>query len=258
MSFGAIADEYNRLRPDPPDRAVDWLLHAGRDQVVDLAAGTGKLSRALAQRAGRVIAIEPDSRMSAVLRSRSPGIAVASGLGEAIPLRAESADGLFISSAWHWMNPEQAVPEIGRVLRNGGTFGLIWTGRDREVDWVRALDQMREGQSAGQPEQGRDADRRSAAAVVESYRRRNRDVPLPPQHPFTDIESTSFTYARTMPVEDVISQLGTYSRILVASPEDRATTMARLRGVLEQQFPGATEIDLPIRAMCWRATRIAR
>jgi SAM-dependent methyltransferase len=197
-----------------------------------------------------------------VLRSRSPGIAVASGLGEAIPLRAESADGLFISSAWHWMNPEQAVPEIGRVLADGGTFGLIWTGRDREVDWVRTLDQVREGQpagqAAGQPEQGRDAEGPSAAAVVESYRRRNRDVPLPPQHPFTDIESTSFAYTRTMPVEDVISQLGTYSRILVASPQDRATTMARLREVLEQQFPGAAEIDLPIRAMCWRATRIAR
>jgi len=237
---------------------VDWLLPARHDQVVDLAAGTGKLSRALARRAGRVIAIEPDSRMSAVLRSRSPGIGAAAGLGEAIPLRAESADGLFISSAWHWMNPEQAVPEIGRVLRDGGTFGLIWTGRDREVDWVRTLDRLREGQPAGQPAQGGDVDVGGAAAVVESYRRRNRDVALPPQHPFTDIESTSFTYTKTMSVDDVVSQLGTYSRLLVASQEERAATLGRLRAVLEQQFPGAAEIDLPIRSMCWRATRIGR
>ncbi len=120
MSFGAVADDYDRLRPDPASAAVDWLLPDRPDQVIDLAAGTGKLTRALARRAGRVVAVEPDERMRAVLRSQSPEVGVAGGLGEAIPLRTASADGLFISSAWHWLDPERAVPEIARVLRDGG------------------------------------------------------------------------------------------------------------------------------------------
>src|SRR5580658_8530344 len=118
MSFGTIADKYNRLRPEPADDAVDWLLSPGRDQVIDLAAGTGKLTRALALRVRRVVAVEPDTRMGEVLRAGSPDLEVIAGLGEAIPVRAESADGLFISSAWHWMDPPRAVPEISRVLRD--------------------------------------------------------------------------------------------------------------------------------------------
>src|ERR1700690_3472885 len=127
MSFGSIAVDYDRLRPGPPPDAVDWLLPAGSQTVVDLGAGTGLLSRALAGKAAHVIAVEPDARMRAVLEARSPGVRALAGKGEAIPLPDASADGVFVSSAWHWMDPDLAVPEIGRVLRDGGRFGLIWT-----------------------------------------------------------------------------------------------------------------------------------
>ena len=85
-----------------------------------MGAGTGLLTRLLASRAARVIAVEPDERMRAVLRARSPGVSVLEGTGEAIPLPDASADGVFVSSAWHWMDPEDALPEIARVLRHGG------------------------------------------------------------------------------------------------------------------------------------------
>jgi SAM-dependent methyltransferase len=244
MSFGAIADQYNRLRPGPPTEAVDWLLPARADVVLDLAAGTGLLSRALP--AGRVIAIEPDTRMGSVLRDNSPGVRVVAGVGEAIPLRSGSVDAVLISSAWHWMNPELAAGEIGRVLRDGGRFGLIWTSRDREVDWVREMNMLRE------PADGRPDPTRPRP------RFRNRDVALPEPHCFADIETASFTFTKTVPIDDFAPMLATYSRIIIASEQERAEILARIRAALDSRFPGATEIELPMRSLCWRATRLPR
>ena len=138
MSFGAIADDYDRLRPQPLAEAVDWLLPDDCRAAVDVGAGTGLLTRALANRVAQVTAVEPDPRMRAVLRTRSPGVRVLAGTGEAIPLPDASVDGVFVSSAWHWMDPDRAVPEIARVLRDGGRLGVIWTSRDRESGWPLA------------------------------------------------------------------------------------------------------------------------
>ena len=138
MSFGEIAEDYDRLRSGPATDAVDWLLPPGCQVAVDLGAGTGLLTRALARTVPRVVAVEPDERMAAVLRARSsPGIDVAQGRGEEIPLPDASADGVFVSSAWHWMDPERAPREIARVLRDGGRLGVIWTSGDRGKDWLR-------------------------------------------------------------------------------------------------------------------------
>ena len=138
MSFGAVAGDYDRVRPSAPPEAIDWLLPARRDVVVDLAAGTGLLTRALAGKVGHVIAVEPDDRMRSVLQARSRDVEVLAGRGEAIPLPDASVDAVFVSSAWHWMDPEVAVPEIARVLRDGGRFGIIWTGRQPGIEWIHA------------------------------------------------------------------------------------------------------------------------
>jgi SAM-dependent methyltransferase len=129
-SFGEVAEDYDRLRPSPPDAAVDWLLPDRCEVAVDLAAGTGLLSRALARRVPRVVAVEPDDRMAAVLGPRSPRVRVVRAVGEAIPVAGARADGVFIQSAWHWLDPDRAIPEIARVLRPGGCFGAVWITRD--------------------------------------------------------------------------------------------------------------------------------
>jgi len=253
MSFGAIADDYDRLRPPPPEVAVDWLLPAAPEVAVDLGAGTGLLSRALARRVPRVIAVEPDERMAAVLLARDPVIEVAQGWGEAIPLPEASADGVFISSAWHWMDPERTVPEIARVLRDGGRFGVIWTSRDHEVDWVRELNQLRE------PDQHREPGRPAEPGGPDKQGRpRNRAVTLPDGSPFGRAETASFAFQRVMTISGAVAMLGTYSGLITASPQDRAVTFDRLRAALEQWFPGADEIEVPMRSVCWRADRTAR
>jgi len=119
---------------------------AGCEVAVDLAAGTGLFTRALLGRAARVVAVEPDPRMRAVLARRSPEAEVLAGTGEELPLPDGSADALFVSTAWHWLDPDLAVPEIARVLRPGGRLGVIWTSRDRDPDWVAELDLLRLGE----------------------------------------------------------------------------------------------------------------
>jgi len=249
MSFGTIATDYDRLRPSPPEAAIDWLLPANCQVAVDLGAGTGLLSRALARQLPRVVAVEPDERMAAVLQDRSPGVEVVPGRGEAIPLPDASADGVFISSAWHWMDPELAVPEIARVLRDGGRFGLIWTSRDREVGWVRELNRLREPDWAARTEEPDDRGRPRA---------RHRDITLPDTAPFGTAEIAEFAFQREMSVGDFVAMLGTYSGVITASPQEREAALARVRTALRERFPGADEIDVPMRSLCWRADRLAR
>jgi SAM-dependent methyltransferase len=252
MSFGAIAEDYDRLRSGPSPEAVDWLLPEGAQVVVDLAAGTGLFTRALARQAGQVIAVEPDPRMRDVLRARSPGVQVMAGTGEAIPLPEASADGVFVSSAWHWMDAGRAIPEIGRVLRDGGRFGLIWSSRDRETGWLREVDR----QLAAAP--GWDAADRADAQDRAPGPGRRREVALPDTGLFGPAETASFAFTRPMTISDIVDMLATYSGLITASPEDRAAALARARTALEERFPGADLVDLPMRSWCWRADRVRR
>jgi SAM-dependent methyltransferase len=241
-SFGQVADDYNRVRPGPPDEALDWLVPPDCEVAVDLAAGTGLFTRALQARVTQVIAVEPDDRMRAVLAARSPGVQAVAGRGEVIPVPDASADGIFVSSAWHWLDPGQAVPEIARVLRDGGRLGVIWTDRDRRVDWVAELNRV----SRLRPVQ--------PAGDVRSRRPRH-EVMLPDNAPFENIAAASFTFTRAMTVDGVVDWLATYSRVITAPEGERAAGLARAREMLLQRADGDGMIEIPMRSMCWRADR---
>ena len=241
-----MADDYDRTRPSPPDEALDWLVPENCDIAVDIAAGTGLFTRALQRRARQVIAVEPDDRMRAVLAARSPGVRAVAGRGEAIPVPDASADGVFISSAWHWLDPGQAVPEIARVLRDGGRLGVIWTSRDRRADWVAEL-----GMS-GRPRDGWQGD--SAGPRP----RRPHEVTLPDDAPFEHISSASFEFTRTMPVDDAVGWLATYSGLITAPAGEREARLARAREALLRRASGDGMIEFPMRSRCWRADRVRR
>jgi len=130
LSFGRAAADYERGRPDCSDAAVDRLCEAlGLDassEVVDLAAGTGKLTRALVRRFARVTAVEPDPSMRALLAVEVPDCyRVLEGLAEAIPLADGSADAVFVADAFHWFATDAAVAEIRRVLRPQGGLAVL-------------------------------------------------------------------------------------------------------------------------------------
>ena len=244
MSFGAIADDYNRLRPPPAEGAVDWLVPPDCEVAVDLAAGTGLLSRALAGRAGQVIAVEPDERMAAVLRACSPGVRVMDGRGEAIPLPDASADGVFASSAWHWLDPALAVPEISRVLRDGGRLGVLWTSIDREAGWLQTYRRSGARRGAGTGNGGRGE-------------RLNRVV-LPDDAPLRDVATQLFRFTRRMAAGSLLELFGTYSNMITADAQDRDAALAYAARALAERYPGASEIDVPMASWCWRADRTSR
>ncbi len=135
-SFGAAAAAYERGRPPYPAEAIDWLLPPGAARVLDVGAGTGKLTRQLAQRGLDVLAVEPLAGMRDQLARAVPGVPVYPGTAEDIPLPDGSVDAVLAAQAWHWVDPVRAVPEVARVLVPGGQLGLAWNVRDERVDWV--------------------------------------------------------------------------------------------------------------------------
>ena len=245
-SFGQVAGDYDRVRPGPPDQALDWLVPQSCEIAVDIAAGTGLFTRALQRRVAHVIAVEPDDRMRAVLAARSPGIRAVAGRAEAIPVPDASADGVFVSSAWHWLDPGQAVPEIARVLRDGGRLGVIWTSRDRRVDWVAELDMLRGPHHVRSPEDAR------------SQLRRRHEVILPGTAPFENIATASFAFVRTMTVGDAVDWLATYSGLITAPAGERAAGLARAREALLPRADAHGVIEIPVQSACWRADRAYR
>src|SRR5579875_3035233 len=176
-SFGQVADAYHRFRPRTPDELVRWLLPAAATTVVDLAAGTGALSEVLSPHVTRVIAVEPDGGMRAVLRHVAANVSPVGGTAEAIPLAADAVDAVLVSSAWHWFDAERASAEIARVVRPGGRLALVGNSFDPDVDWVMALRRPIAGERS-----------RPSAARPE----------FPAVAPFTDVETTTVRWTWPM------------------------------------------------------------
>ena len=144
--FDAVADEYARTRPGYPDDALDWVareacLHDGSD-VLDLAAGTGKLTVPLVARGYRVVAVEPLPGMRARLAQALPGVVALEGTAERIPLPDGSFDAVLVGQAFHWFEPYGALDEIARVLRPNGRLVLLWNLWDLDDPLQHALDQL--------------------------------------------------------------------------------------------------------------------
>ncbi|MBI3690304.1 MAG: class I SAM-dependent methyltransferase, partial [Mycolicibacterium aromaticivorans] len=136
LSFGSEAAAYERGRPSYPPEAIDWLLPPGARDVLDLGAGTGKLTTRLVERGLDVVAVDPLAEMLELLSSALPDTPALLGTAEQIPLPDNSVDAVLVAQAWHWFDPEQAVAEVARVLRPGGRLGLVWNARDERMGWV--------------------------------------------------------------------------------------------------------------------------
>jgi ubiquinone/menaquinone biosynthesis C-methylase UbiE len=132
-AFDTSAERYDRVRPGYPREAIEWFISVlgigpGRT-VVDLAAGTGKLTRPLLETGARVVAVEPSDGMLAVLRRVAPAAEALAGTAERIPLPDASADAVLVAQAFHWFDHDTAIPEIHRVLRPGAGLGLVYNRR---------------------------------------------------------------------------------------------------------------------------------
>ncbi|HUC05802.1 MAG TPA: class I SAM-dependent methyltransferase [Acidimicrobiales bacterium] len=243
-SFGSIASEYDRLRPAPHPDAVDWAVPGHHQRVVEIGAGTGKLTRLLAERRHAVYAVEPDRHMGEVLVARVPGAVAIAARGEELPLAAHSADALVASSAWHWLEESRAVAEVLRVLVPGGWFSLLWAGPDRSVEWMRSL--WAGGRELGQRE----------AAAIDGHRRDRHHVDLGSSaDEFTEPERRTVKWVVPMARADLLGLAGTYSAVLALPPQERRAHVAAMSEFLDgHRGPGSADpLAVPMRCICWRA-----
>ena len=142
-SFGAAAAAYAQHRPDYAHDAVRWALQPAPGlRVLDLGAGTGKLTATFVAAGADVVAVEPDAAMLAELRSALPQVSALPGSAESIPLPDAAVDAVLAGNAMHWFDMAVAGPEIARVLAPNGVLAGLWNVLDDTVDWVRGLAQV--------------------------------------------------------------------------------------------------------------------
>ena len=215
-SFELVADVYERARPEYPAEAVAWVvdeleLREGR-MVLDLGAGTGKLTRALVQTGARVIAVEPGEAMLGELRRVLPEVEALLGGAEAIPLGDKSVDAITVGQAFHWFRPEEAVPELHRVLRTGGAVALVWNSRDQARPLQRTISELiKPLVPEGRPPVGE-----SANALERS------DL-------FGPVERRTFPFVQRLDADGVADRIASVSFVAAAPADVRAELERKLR-----------------------------
>ena len=144
--YGAEAESYERGRPGYPVELVELVLSelavGPASRVVDLGAGTGKLTRQLVGGVGWLGAVEPVAAMRDQLRNQVPGVDVVAGVAEALPIAECSVDAVVCGQTFHWLDGDLALDELARVLRPGGGLGLIWNTKDEDVAWVAEVEAL--------------------------------------------------------------------------------------------------------------------
>jgi len=247
-SFGTIAEDYDRFRPGPSDAAVAWLLPVDAARAADVGAGTGALSEVLLRRVPDVVAVEPDHRMIAVIAQRAPGAHRVIGRAEAIPLGGLTVDFVGVSSAWHWMDPGRALPEMARVLRPGGVLGVLWGGADRSVPWV--------GQVLGEARSRTSRTRRSVEGLRRDEGPRRR-LDVSADGPFSPPRTETFVWSVPYRVEDLVGLAASYSGIITRPDAERAAALEAVAELVAEHpaLRGRGWVDLPMRCSCWRAER---
>ena len=228
-SFGPAAGRYERGRPSYPAAAMDWLLPAGARRILDLGAGTGKLTRALLHRGLEVTAVDPSAGMLAELRRVLPGVPALTGSAEAIPLPDHSVDAVVVGQAWHWVDPDRAVPEVARVLTPGGRLGLIWNVRDGRVDWVRRIGEILDDRMSRPPAE------------------------VGP--PFGPVETRDFAWVDRTGPDQLLDLVASRSYVILMRSDERAAVLGQVRQLLatHPSLVGRTEFGLPYVAQCARA-----
>lgn len=231
LSFGSEAAAYERGRPSYPPDAIDWLLPRGARDVLDLGAGTGKLTTRLAERGLDVIAVDPIAEMLELLTNSLPDTPALLGTAEQIPLPDNSVDAVLVAQAWHWVDPQRAIPEVARVLRPGGRLGLVWNTRDERLGWVKDLGRI----------VGHDDDPF------------NRKVSLPA--PFAGQERHQVEWTNYVTPQALIDLVASRSYCITAPAAARTKTLQQVRELLATHpaLANSAGLALPYVTVCIRA-----
>jgi SAM-dependent methyltransferase len=231
-SFGAAADAYERARPGYPAAALDWLLPPGARRVLDVGAGTGKLTRLLLDRGLDVTAVEPSAGMREQLSLAVPGATVLAGSAEDIPLPAASFDAVLVAQAWHWVDQDLAIPEVARVLVPGGQLGLVWNLRDTREPWVAEL-----------------------WAIVGELGRQETDPAPDLTPPFGPVERFGVDWTDQLSPADLVQLVASRSYVITLPDAQRAGLLAEVAdfAATHPALAGRDQVGVPYVTRCTRA-----
>jgi ubiquinone/menaquinone biosynthesis C-methylase UbiE len=233
LRFDSVAELYERSRPGYAPGALEWLAERlPLPRVLDLAAGTGKLTRQLVALGAEVVAVEPSDAMRGVLERVVPQALALAGSAEEIPLPDASVDAVTVGQAFHWFEADPALAEMHRVLRNGGGIGLLWNEWDRKVPLLRVLDDIVE---TFRPKW---IDRESSRALERSRL-------------FGVHEERRFGHAERLPAEVVVDRVASVSAIAAAEPDDRRRALEQAR-----ELVGTGIVDFPMITIVVVADRV--
>jgi ubiquinone/menaquinone biosynthesis C-methylase UbiE len=237
QGYPRVAEAYERSRPGYPDDAIAWLAEAiglapGRT-IVDLAAGTGKLTSSLAATGARVVAVDPVPEMLVVLRCRVPSAEAREATAETTGLPDDCADAVTVAQAFHWFDGPAALAEIDRILRPGGRLALLWNVRDLTHPTQRAVEKLLAPYRGTNPSHRSERWRRAFEGDAPFTSSRKRSFPNMPMLDAENlrerIESTSFIAA--LPSTE-LEQVRASVRDLTATLPDRFP------------FPYTTEVEI--------------
>ncbi|MEU7579843.1 class I SAM-dependent methyltransferase [Streptomyces sp. NPDC041068] len=264
-SFGAAAVAYDAHRPDYAREAARWALeNAHGPRVLDLGAGTGKLTATLVEFGADVIAVEPDPAMLAELRRSLPTVRALSGSAEAIPLPDGSVDAVLAGNAMHWFDMAVAGPEIARVLTPGGVLAGLWNVVDDRVEWVSGLARV-SGSAAIGP---RDTPAGWRVETAEMHLPKAADVHLPKAAEmhlpkadasarFGSPEQAEFPHGQLRTADSLVATLATRAGMLVMPEQEREATLSRIRAFLASRPETAHgEFTLPMLTAVLRVRRL--
>jgi SAM-dependent methyltransferase len=250
-SFGGAANAYAEHRPNYAEDAVRWALeHAPGSRVLELGAGTGKLTATLLALGGDVIAVEPDRAMLIELRHAVPSARVVRARAEAVPLPDASVDAVLAGNAMHWFDMDVAGPEMARVLRPDGVLAGLWNVFDNRIDWVAALEQVSGSAAIG------------ARDVFSSWRAETAQAYLPKSGPvslFGSPQQAEFPHGQRRTADTLVATLATKAGMLVMPQRDREVTLNRIRAFLTTRSEtGRGEFTLPLITGVLRVQRLNR
>jgi len=235
-SFGTVAEAYDRGRPAYPEEAVTWLTGGEAKVVLELGAGTGKLTRQLVDAGHAVFATDPDEAMLEVLRERVPEVSAKVATAEDIPANDRSVDVVVVAQAFHWFDHEAALPEIARILKPGGHVALVWNSRDERIPWVRRM-----GDLLGR----QDSNTSSSQQLVHS------DL-------FGFMEETSFKHWQEVNRESILDLARSRSSYLVMDAAEQEEHLADVRAFYADYGRGMDGMQIPYVTRCYRAVVIDR
>ncbi len=217
--FSSDPWRYERGRPGYPPEAVRFILdqipNGAGDLVLDVGAGTGKLTRALMASEATVVAVDPVREMVRLIPGFAPKVPVVVAVAERLPVQAGSVAAVTAAQAFHWFDADRAWAEFARVLRPGGTVALAWNARLREVEWVDRIWSV--------------MDRIEKTAP---WRDHDRPERFPPHPDFSGVKQTSFRHTVAMDEAAVLARLMSVSHVAVLPTPDREELEREISAIL--------------------------